>query len=216
MSHTLFLDTLFFETADVALEFVGRSEVADRWDQPSVLSGYDVGALAAHLVRAIVTVDRYVTAPEPVDGDLVPTASDYLMQVLGDHDPHHSDFHRSVRGRSIDSAAAGPGAVRAEANEARTRLGVELAQATAADRRIEVIGGLVMRLDDYLVTRLVELCIHLDDLASSVELVRPELPAAAWDLVADVAERLARKREGPAAFALSLMRTERYDRPVAL
>ncbi len=211
MSHTLFLDT-----ADVALEFVGRSEVADRWDQPSVLSGYDVGALAAHLVRAIVTVDRYVTAPDPVEGDLVPTASDYLLQVLGDHDPHDSDFHRSVRGRSIDSAAAGRGAVLAEANEARTRLGIELAPATAADRRIEVIGGLVMRLDDYLVTRLVELCVHLDDLAASVGIAPPEVPAAAWDHVADVAQSLARQREGPAAFALSLMRTERYARAVAL
>ncbi len=211
MSHTVFLDT-----ADVALEFVGRSEIADRWGQPSVLAGYDVGALAAHLVRAIVTVDRYLTAPEPVADNLVPTASDYLMQVLGDHDPHDSDFHRRVRGRSIDSAAAGPAAVLAEADEARRLLGAELASATAAGRRIEVIGGLVMRLDDYLVTRLVELCIHLDDLATSVDVARPKVPAAAWELVADVAQNLARKREGSAAFALSLMRTERYGRPVAL
>jgi len=44
---------------------------------------------------------------------------------------------------------------------------------------LTVAGDSVMRLDDYLATRIVELTVHVDDLAVSVSLDSPVLPPAA-------------------------------------
>ena len=66
-----------------------------------------------------------------------------------------------------------------------------------------------MTLDDFLLTRLIELVVHSDDLAASVGLETPQLPADVVDPVVDLLARLAVHRHGPTAVIRTLSRAER-------
>ncbi|MEV1178188.1 hypothetical protein AB0J09_58395, partial [Nonomuraea sp. NPDC049784] len=69
--------------------------------------------------------------------------------------------------------------------------------------------GWALRLDDFLLTRLVELVVHSDDLAASVGLDAPELPSSVIDPVVELLARLAVHRHGPTAVIRTLSRAER-------
>ena len=66
-----------------------------------------------------------------------------------------------------------------------------------------------LRLDDFLLTRLIELVVHSDDLAASVGGVTPELPAEVVDPVVEMLARLAVQRHGATAVVRALSRAER-------
>jgi hypothetical protein len=72
-----------------------------------------------------------------------------------------------------------------------------------------VFQDLVIRLDDYLATRLVELCVHTDDLAASLELPAPQLPEPATAAAICTLVDVARIRHGDAAVLRALARRER-------
>jgi hypothetical protein len=86
------------------------------------------------------------------------------------------------------------------------RLGYE-----AGSRKIKVIGGLVLRLDQYLVARIVEMLVHSDDLAVSVGTDLPGFPGAAWDVVIGTLVDVARLHRGDLAVLRALSRRERDD-----
>ncbi len=69
--------------------------------------------------------------------------------------------------------------------------------------------GWALSLDDFLVTRMVELSVHMDDLAVSVGLSAPELPGTALDPVVALLTGLAVRRHGQAALLRALTRAER-------
>jgi hypothetical protein len=62
---------------------------------------------------------------------------------------------------------AGPAAVLSELDAGTADLNATLGT-VAKDRLITVLGGRVMQLDEYLVTRVVEIVVHSDDLAASL------------------------------------------------
>ncbi len=74
-----------------------------------------------------------------------------------------------------------------------------------------VAGGKVMRLADYLETRIVEQVVHLDDLARSVDHPRWATPAGADDLVIAVGVEVARRRRGDLAVLRALFRPDAPD-----
>jgi hypothetical protein len=76
-------------------------------------------------------------------------------------------------------------------------------------RLVQVYGGLVLSLDDYLVTRLIELVVHADDLAASLGTAPPALPPAATQLVITTLVEVARIRPGDAATVRALTRRDR-------
>lgn len=199
---------VFLATAGMAQQWVGSDAVAARWEQPSALAGYTVAGLAGHLARAVLTVERYLDAPAPaVDGDT--DAAGYFATVLGADDPVDSERHHRIRQRGVDTAADGPAALAAQLDEARRRLADRLHPAAMA-HRIEVAGGVTLPLGAYLETRVVELVVHLDDLAASVGADDPgELPAAAVDVTAAVLAQVAARRAGGLATVRSLARRER-------
>lgn len=69
--------------------------------------------------------------------------------------------------------------------------------------------GWALGLGDFLTTRLVELAVHMDDLAVSVGLATRELPDAVFDPVLTLPARLAVRRHGQAAVLRALTRAER-------
>lgn len=199
--------TMFFEAAEAAADLIERPAVAARWDTPSALPGYGVGALAAHLARGVHTVEIYLAAEPPAPGSPCLSAGEYFAAALGDHDPRDSEFHAQVRRRGEDEAAAGRQAV---AERLRATIAGLRADELDVDRPVAVIGGLVMDLGGYLETRLVELAVHSADLAESVGEAAPTYESDVWGTVANAVVATGMARSGPRALALALARPERH------
>jgi len=197
----------FHLAGQVAVDLIATRQVGERWNDPSILEGYSVGGLAAHLGRALVTVDAYLdVAPPAVDAAVV-DAPTYFALALGDHDPVDSEFHARVRERGNASAVAGQAALVVELSGVQARLAARLLD---PDRLIAVLGGTVMALSAYLETRLVELVIHTVDLADSVGLPAPVMDATIWESVARTISETAVQRNDASAVALGLARPNRY------
>lgn len=201
----LIVRELFLANASVVLSALSDPRVADAWNQESVLEDQTIGALAGHLARGSVwVVSDYLEAEAP-DGPVdFETAAEYFAAVAttltnGDH--------ASIRQRGSAIAADGHEMVVAQLT---TRL-VELKEVLSSqdvDRLVTVFAGRVMRLDDYLWTRLVEQIVHLDDLARSLGIEPwPNAPDAEA-LVISCGAEIGRQRFGGAAMIRALFRSE--------
>lgn len=198
--------TAFLESGAIAADLIAHLEVGARWNDDSVLRGYRVGALAAHLGRALTTVDDYLGGDPPSSEAEQVDAVGYFTLALQDHDPIISDFHAKVRARGERAAEEGHDAVVALVRETLERLRV---QAIEPAQPVGVLAGITIGLGQYLETRLVELLIHSRDLSDSIGIDPPAFPEAAWAIVADLLARTAIARNGPEAVALALARSDR-------
>src|SRR6266545_4791594 len=82
-----------------------------------------------------------------------------------------------------------------------------------AQQILSVPGALV--LEDFLVTRMMEVAVHSDDLAFSVGVPPPELPACVLDPVLALLSSLAVRRHGAPAVLRALSRAERAPATIA-
>jgi hypothetical protein len=199
----------YLHAIDVAVALVDDPALDARFDEPSALAHYTCGALAGHLLRSLLTVDTYLDDPVVVTG--APPSLDavtYFARALDGHDPLTSDVHASVRERSAELAGPDVHALRARAHELGAKLHERL-PAAAPDVCVRVFGGMEMALDAYLDTRLVELAVHVDDLAASLGIATPDLGDAATARAVEVTAELARRRHGATAVLRTLTRTER-------
>ena len=200
------LDAVFPVAAAVALDLIQRGEVRDQWLMPSVLPKMSIGALACHLGRQVVRCAELL----PMATDVPPLESvdahyrraAWVMSTSPD-DPSND--------RSTDDAAAALGAAAlagrsAEALETVRRL---LAARTARDVVPIPWQGWSLRRDDFLLTRMLEIVVHTDDLALSVGVRTPEFPAEVFAPVRDLLVRLAVQRHGQSAVISTLTRSER-------
>lgn len=204
---------LFLSTGRAAIELVASDPVGAAWSSPSALSRYTVGGLAAHLLRAVTTPLGYLDTAPPV-GSVPIAAAAYFAAATAD-DPLDGDLHRAVRQRAAAAASQGRGAVLETAGAAlgalEQRLGDE-----PPDRLVEVFGGMILTLDEYLLTRLVELAVHADDLmASCPDLETTGLPDAVWATCRRVVSDVAARKLGDRHLAIALSRAERSTRPLA-
>lgn len=181
----------FLRGADAVRTALDAPEVAGAWDSPSVLADQTVGSLAGHLARgAVWVVGEYLDQPVP-SAATIPDAATYFAAGVAGLD---AAGHRAIRDRGAAVAALGPDRVRADLSERLDALRGRLAT-EPPDRVVPVFGG-AMRLDDYLVTRVVEQVVHLDDLARSLGRDLPDVPADLAALVAGVGTAIAVARHG--------------------
>jgi hypothetical protein len=196
----------FLVAATTARDLVARDEVGMRWDEPSALAEFSVRGLAGHLIgRTVAAVLEYLDRDEPPTGGLLDASAYYAAVLTTDID---DDLNRGVRARGEAASAAGREGLLASADDALAVLASRL-PGEREDRRVEVVAGLALTLDQYLVTRLVELLVHTDDLASSVGVSTPEPDPEAADLVIACLTDLARLRHGDVAVLRALGRRER-------
>jgi len=195
----------FLDAASTAVRLLERPELAERWGQDSVLPQFSVAALAGHLLRGMTTVGHYLDGPEPSENGI--SAASYFLTMLGSaglSDP----ASQAVRTRGDEAAAAGPAALASNARAAFARLPSRLAGA-GSRRRLRVAAGLVIALDEYLRTRVVELVVHVDDLATSLGVELAPLPPGTCKVAIDVLVDVARLRYGDLAVLRALARRER-------
>ena len=198
---------VYTAAAAVAVELIERPEIAARWENPSVLDGMTIGSLAAHLARSILQVgwflDRDITnVAEPV------SAVTYYARLAGTMS-RSSVLNSGVEARSAETAILGALPVATEARASLERLRVRLPNEDV-NRRVAVAHrpGEEIVLDEYLRTRLVELAVHTDDLALSIN-VTATVPMAAISTAVDLLVAAARERHGDIAVLQALARRER-------
>jgi hypothetical protein len=82
--------------------------------------------------------------------------------------------------------------------------------AEPADRTVSPPAGpWALTLDDFLITRMMEIAVHSDDLACSVGLETPALPSTVLRPVFDLLVSLSVRRHGATAVLRALSRAER-------
>lgn len=199
---------VFLDACDATRPLLASSSVAEKWTEPSALAAMTVGALAGHLMRAVTSVDAYLDKAV-TDVGAVLDAPGYYASIEGlVGDDLDSKLHTAIRSRAEDEAREGHRVVVERWDSALDRLRRRL-PAEPPDRRLPALGGRLISLDDYLVTRLVELVVHADDLAVSVGAVPPSYSREATGAVIECLVGVARVRHGDEAVITALSRRER-------
>jgi hypothetical protein len=200
----------FLSSAAEARALIASREVAARWREPSALEQLDVGSVAGHLARAAFVVIGYLDTSDPDLGADAPellTADQYFERIMGDF-AASADAHAGIRARAAEEASEGQDALVARLDATLQELDARFAS-EPAERAVRVAAGLVLPLDEYLVTRMVELVVHSDDLATSAGLETPEFDALTMACVIGCLLAMVRSRHGDIAVMRSFARRER-------
>lgn len=145
----------------------------DAQQHPSVLAGWSVEELVAHLGRAMVTLATLETAPE---GTVPLTLGEYVS-----HYPERAaDIAETTRRVAAEIRGDRLGSVDRMVRDAFDRLAEVRRTATEPDPVVQARRG-PMLLSEMVVSRLLELTVHADDLARSTSRPGPSpvLPDAA-------------------------------------
>ncbi|MEU4693847.1 maleylpyruvate isomerase N-terminal domain-containing protein [Actinoplanes sp. NPDC023714] len=174
--------------------------------------GCGSGRSPPHLAFQITQVPAVLEAP--VEHGRIGLTEHFARSTWTDGDLD-SEVNTFIRASAAEAALAGP-AVRIEEaaaalEELRRRLPGE-----PADRVIQLpFGPWALTLDDYLTTRLLELAVHGDDLAASVGVASPPLPAPCLESVVTLLCAMATRKYGTATVIRALSRAERSPRTIA-
>lgn len=195
---------LYLAGTRVVRAAITDAAVVAAWTEPSVLEDQSVGSLAGHLARTGTwIVDEFLGAGEPEGPvDFADVATFYATLLPIGDDP----IHQGIRDRGAALAEQGAVALAATIDERMPAVEAAL-RSLPADRKLTVTGGNVMTLEQYLVTRIVEQVVHLDDLARSVGRGPWPLPAEASRLVADTGVRIALLRHPAESVVRGLFRS---------
>ena|SRR5581483_6369816 len=207
---------LFLETATAAATLIASPEVAARWDQPSALADMTVSGLAGHLARQFTRVPGQLSRREPLpEGTEVITVLDHYARVAWIDAPPDAEVNIAIREDAETEAAAGPHALAERAATSIAQLTVMLPAEDPDQPYYLPWTGWALSLDGFLTTRLLEIVIHVDDLAVSVDVPPPPLPQPATEVVIGLLTRLSTRRHGTAAVLRALSRTERAPATIA-
>ncbi len=196
----------FLSSMDCVRPLVAAPEVATAWDEPSALEEMTVGALTAHLVYAAGSVDSHLDRPWPEGAEPIDVVAYYLGTLHGEKTS--AAARQATAARDAERAWPGPAAVLTTFDEVRNRLGSRLPLEDLA-RLMRVPIGRCMRLDEFLVTRMLEIMVHADDLAVSIGLAPPSFPAKCGDAITGLLLEVCRQRHGDTAVIRAFARHER-------
>lgn len=204
----------FLAAARVCARLLRNPAVAGAWDEPSALPEFGVAGLAGHLAYQVLALPRILDAPVPSE----PTIGllEHYARVEWIGAGPEADINVRIRSGGAEVAADGPKALAGSVDAAITALAATL-PGVPADRpvRIPLWGPWSLTIDDLLVTRMMELAVHADDLAVSVGVPTPRFEASTVDTVLRLLTRLAARRHGPTAVMRSLSRAERAAESIA-
>jgi hypothetical protein len=199
----------FLEAAHEAGAVISSPRVGAAWDSPSALAEMTVGAVAGHLLLVVRRVGLHLREEEPLVQDSRPPGTFTWLRVGEAEDLGRAE-HRAVRADGDRVAQWGWEAVRTGYAERVEKVADRL---HAQCPRWVRVGDTVMDFEFYLVTRIIELLVHADDVAVSAGLPASEPPAGAVSLALPVLVDAARSIHGDLAVVRSLSRRERAEGP---
>ena len=213
-----FADTLdrtaVLHAADLVAGLVAHPAIAAAWTRESSCAGMSVGGLTRHLVSQPVNVVTLLRADrsEGADAETIELLEHYSRAswVREDLD---GEANRSIRDTADQQANDGPDVAAALLSHARADLKAVLADAPPTT--YVPWQGWSQATDDFLVTRLMEMVVHADDLAASVDVPAPDFGPTVLDPVFRLLTALAVKRHGQDALVRTLTRPQRAPSSVS-
>jgi uncharacterized protein (TIGR03083 family) len=154
-----------------------------------------------------VYAESVLDAEVPPDAPPV-SAADYFLTVGDPDDPLDAPRQRMVREIGERDAGNGPDDLAERFDAARARMATRLEQEDP-DRLVVLFGPTALTLNEALITRLIEMVVHVDDLAVSLDVPTPDVPDEAAETVILTMARIARKRRGDLPLIRALSRRER-------
>jgi Mycothiol maleylpyruvate isomerase N-terminal domain len=203
----------YLAAASIAAGLLAEAEVARRWEQDSALPAMPVSALAGHLARQIFSLEEVLAGGARAELPISLTEHYARSAWVGaelDDEPNVV-----VRKGGAAEAAAGPAALATRARDTLARLAARLPAEPPGLVVLVPWGPWPLTLDDFLVTRMMEIAVHSDDLAQSVRLPTPLFPADVADAVVVLLARLAARRHGAPAVIRAFSRAERAPEHIA-
>ncbi|MFI0447310.1 maleylpyruvate isomerase N-terminal domain-containing protein [Actinomadura sp. 6N118] len=203
----------YLGAAESAVGLLADPAVAAEWQEPSALADFTVGGLAAHLAFQIFCVPS-VLAEAPGDEEPIGLLDHYARAAWVDAGLD-DEPNVALRRRGEELAADGAEQTTARAERTVADLRDVLADEPADRAVLLPWNGWSLFLDDFLVTRTMELTVHSDDLAVSVGVPTPPASPEAADVVAVLLTRLAVRKHGLTPVLRALSRAERAPETIA-
>jgi hypothetical protein len=201
----------YLSAAGVAATLLRDPAVAAQWSQPSALADFSVAGLACHLAFQITRTVTALATPPGIGA--VPVLEHYTRNAWvtsGVEGADNVEIRRANEQRAADTTAQGlADEVDAALAELRRVVPAEPAQ------RVVDFRDWGLAVDDFLLTRVMELVVHGDDLAVSVGVPTPEMPAAATEATIGLLASIAAWRHGPLAVVRALSRRERAPESIS-
>lgn len=203
----------YLAAAEAAIGLLARDDVAEHWHEPSACAGWSVGGLAGHLGSQTFTVVTVLAYPVG-DEERIPIEEHYARAAWVNAEPD-DEVNASIRRGGEHIAADGPHDLVRRCRQARDELAATLPRFAPDHPVLVPWQGWVLTLDDFLTTRMMEIAVHADDLATSLDVETPGLPAIAFTPVLALLCSLATTRHGQAAVLRALARPDRVHGPVS-
>lgn len=199
--------TQFLAAARAVAPLLHSPELAEAWAKPSALAEFRVSGLAGHLAGQVGNIPRFLDAPVPSGAP--------VMEAVGYYSQHgevdvYSD--RSTRIRVLSEQHAGPSPADLAARyDVTVQAAADRLGGLSEDLPVLMFGQWVLPLDQCLLTRILELVVHADDLAVSIGVPTPAFPADVVDATTVTLARIAVARRGALPVLRALSRHERAD-----
>jgi len=195
----------FLAAVQESWQLASAPEVRRAWRQESSCAGMTVGGLTHHLLGQPRSTAKLLDAPPGEDEPIA------LLEHYGRAAWVRPEAEVNASIRDTDNAAAerGPDAVLAEARAAIGALPGLLARPRDPDTVHIPWQGWSLRTPDFLTTRMMEMVVHGDDLASSVGLSTPTYADDVIEPVLALLTGVAVRRHGQTALVRALARPQR-------
>ncbi len=168
---------MYLDAAANAADLIASAEVAANWDEPSALAEFAVSGLTGHLARQVIMVPGLLRREVPPDPGIIGILDHYARVPWVDA-ALDDEANVAVRRSSEAEAADGLAAVFQRVAETIGELTTTLVGEDPARPVYIPWNGWALTLEDFLTSRLLEIVIHVDDLAVSVG-AAPAMPAVA-------------------------------------
>ncbi|MEU5563447.1 maleylpyruvate isomerase N-terminal domain-containing protein [Micromonospora musae] len=201
----------FLDAAETAATLLREPMLVERWSTPSALPDFSTGGLARHLANQLThTVTFLAAAPGTSAISVLEHFSGNAWVTSGVDSADNIDIRR----RSEQAAASTTATDLADLVDAALTELHTTVPAEPADRIVD-LGDWGLQVDDFLLTRVVELVVHVDDLAVSLGLPTPPMPETAAGAVIKLLSSLAAWRHGSLNVIRALARQERAPTSIA-
>jgi mycothiol maleylpyruvate isomerase-like protein len=203
----------FLAAVDLSWELASAPEVRDAWALESACAGMTVGGLTHHLLNQATNTARGL---EAAPGDVAPIRLlEHYSRAAWVRSAPDDEVNVAIRDGDNERALLGPGMVLAKARESIDALPGLLAAPRDPDVIFIPWQGWALTTTDFLTTRMMELVVHGDDLAASVDLATTTYPDDVIEPVLGLLTGVAVQRLGQTAVVRGLSRPQRAPRSIS-
>jgi Mycothiol maleylpyruvate isomerase N-terminal domain len=203
----------FLDAARRARALLGDPAVAAAWAETSALPGFTVGGLAAHLASQIFSARDALGLPSSTQEHVA--LLDHYARAAWVGADRDAEVNVTIRNKGEQIATEGPDGLLVRVEQALADLERALPGQPDEFRIEPPAGPWSLSLDDFLITRMMEMVVHSDDLAHSLNLPTPSFPPEVEEPVLSLLTQLAVRRHGSTAVIRALTRVERAPASIA-